>query len=80
MIPPSAGPCLETFLGEAFRLEPNHEGGAFRVSGVGEELHLARAFPTPTEGVACSVEDVPESRTVDPSVEESISSTRAEFV
>jgi len=80
MIPPSAGPCLETFLGEAFRLETSPEKGAFRVLGVGEDLHLAKAFPTPIERVASSVEDVPESRTVDPSVEESISSTRAEFV
>jgi len=80
MIPPSAGPCLETFLGEAFRLEPSPEEGAFRDLGVGEEQHLARAFPTLTEGVASSVEDVPESRTADPSVEETISSTRAEFV
>jgi len=48
--------------------------------GVGEELDSAGAFPAPTAGVACSVEDVPESRTGDPSGEETISLTKGEPV
>ena len=74
---PSAGPCLETCLGEAFHLEPGL-ALVLRVLGVREELNSAGAFPAPTVGVACSVEDVPESQTGDPSGEETISSTKGE--
>jgi len=51
---PSAGPCLETCLGDAFCLEPGLEEGVLRVLGVGEELDSAGAFPFQIAGVACS--------------------------
>ena len=73
---PSVGPCFETYLGEAFRLEPGLEEGVIRVLEAGEELDSARAFPVPTAKVACFVEDVPESRIGDLSGEETISSTK----
>jgi len=73
---PLAGPYLETCLGEVFRLEPDLEEGVLRVLGVGEELDLPGAFPATTAGVACSIEDISESRTGDPSSEQTISSTQ----
>ena len=66
---------MEICLGEAFRLEPDLEEGVLSVLGVGEELDSVGALPAPTAGVACSVENVPESRTGDPFGEETISST-----